>query len=166
MQEKDAANPMPVNGMLNRMNEVSSQALTYAFKSQISVDAAQQPRRVLLVEDDASLAHLEANYLTAHGYAVMIAINGELAVSALSQTIPDLVVLDLELPGTLNGWDVLQVVRQQATIPVLLTSSAETAMRKYWRTHGETKLTLDHLPKPYPMQTLLKRVERMLTIEP
>jgi hypothetical protein len=34
------------------------------------------------------------------------------------------------------------------------------------RVRGETKTTLDHLPKPYPMQTLLKRIERMLTIEP
>ena len=120
----------------------------------------------MVVEDDASLAHLVADYLTAHGYAVMTAVNGELAVAALSQSIPDLVVLDLELPGTLNGWDVLQVVRQQATIPVLLTTSAETAMRKYRRTGGETKLTLDHLPKPYPMQALLKCIERMLMIAP
>lgn len=174
MQEKNAANPMPVNGTMNLLNGASSQSQVFVYTSRMSVDAAKQPRRVLVVEDDASLAHLEADYLTAHGYAVMIAVNGELAIAALSQSIPDLVVLDLELPGTLNGWDVLQAVRlvcgqgeqKQATIPVLLTTSAETAMRKYRRTGGETKLTLDHLPKPYPMQALLKCIERMLTIEP
>jgi twitching motility two-component system response regulator PilH len=166
MQEKNAANPTPVNGTMNLLNGASSQTQVFAYTSRMSFDAAKQPRKVLVVEDDASLAHLEADYLTAHGYAVMIAVNGELAIAALSQSIPDLVVLDLELPGTLNGWDVLQAVRQQATIPVLLTTSAETAMRKYRRTGGETKLTLDHLPKPYPMQALLKCIERMLVIEP
>jgi len=166
MQEKNAANPMPVNGTMNLLNGASSQAQVFVYTSRMPFDAAKQPHRVLVVEDDASLAHLEADYLTAHGYAVMIAVNGELAIAALSQSMPDLVVLDLELPGTLNGWDVLQAVRQQATIPVLLTTSAETAMRKYRRTGGETKLTLDHLPKPYPMQALLKCIERMLMIEP
>jgi DNA-binding response OmpR family regulator len=166
MQEKNAANPMPVNGTMNLLNGASSQTQVFVYTSRMSFDAAKQPRRVLVVEDDASLAHLEADYLTAHGYAVMIAVNGELAIAALSQSIPDLVVLDLELPGTLNGWDVLQAVRQQATIPVLLTTSAETAMRKHRRTGGETKLTLDHLPKPYQMQALLKCIERMLLIEP
>ncbi len=166
MQEKDAATPRPVNGTMSLSNGASSQTQAFAYSTRMAFEAAKHQCRVLVVEDDASLAHLEADYLTAHGYAVMIAMNGELAVAALSQSIPDLVVLDLELPGTLNGWDVLQVLRQQATIPVLLTTSAETTMRKHRRTGGETKLTLDHLPKPYPMQALLKRIERMLMIEP
>ena len=166
MQEKDAATPMPVNGTMSLLNGASTQTQTFAHTTRMAFETAKQQPRVLVVEDDVSLAHLEADYLTAHCYAVMIAINGELAVAALSQSIPDLVVLDLELPGTLNGWDVLQVLRQHAAIPVLLTTSAEPTMRKYRRTGGETKLTLDHLPKPYPMQALLKRIERMLMIEP
>lgn len=166
MQNKDAAYSMPLNGTLNMLNGASSPAQTFVYPTRMSFEVTKPPPRVMVVEDDASLAHLVADYLTAHGYAVMTAVNGELAVAALSQSIPDLVVLDLELPGTLNGWDVLQVVRQQATIPVLLTTSAETAMRKYRRTGGETKLTLDHLPKPYPMQALLKCIERMLMIAP
>ncbi len=96
----------------------------------------------------------------------MIASTGELAITTLSDFNPDLVVLDLELPGLLSGWDVLQVLRQRARIPVLLTTSLTLDMRKYLRTSGETRLTLDHLPKPYPMQTLLKRVKRMLMITP
>jgi DNA-binding response OmpR family regulator len=91
----------------------------------------------------------------------MIVSNGELAITAISDFTPDLVVLDLELPGTMNGWDVLRALRTFARTPVLLTS-AETEVRKHIRSSGETKSTLDHLPKPYPMQTLLKRIERML----
>ena len=96
----------------------------------------------------------------------MIASNGEVAVAALDNFKPDLLVLDLELAGPLSGWDVLQLLRKNAAIPVLLTTSMPFDMRKYLRTHGETRSTLDHLAKPYQMQALLKCIKRMLMIAP
>src|SRR5205085_8474217 len=120
---------------------------------------------ILVVEDDTSLARLEGEVLAANGYVVAIAENGERAIAALRQSIPDLVLLDLELSGTMNGWDVLQTLRTYARTPVLLTS-AESSVRKQMRTSGEDRSTLDHLPKPYLMQTLLKRIQRMLLIAP
>jgi DNA-binding response OmpR family regulator len=123
---------------------------------------------ILLVEDDPSLARLELSWLTTQGYVVTLVENGELALDSLHETIPDLVLLDLDLPGAVSGWDVLKALRAYAgtsTTPVLLTS-AEAAAQKHLRTHGETRSTLDHLPKPYPIQTLLKRIERMLGITP
>lgn len=123
-------------------------------------------RHILVVEDDLSLASLEAGVLAAHGFAVTQVNNGEQAITALHQSTPDLVVLDFELSGNLTGLDVLQVLRLHANIPVLFTSSEETALRKYMRASGETRSTLDHLCKPYSTQTLLLRVKRMLTIAP
>jgi DNA-binding response OmpR family regulator len=120
---------------------------------------------ILLVEDDPSLARLEVGFLMAHGYIVTLVEDGELALTTLREIIPDLVLLDLDLPGTASGWDVLKALRAYAgtsTTPVLLTSAEATA-QKQLRTRGETRSTLDHLPKPYPIQTLLKRIERMLT---
>ena len=122
--------------------------------------------RILVVEDDISLARLEAHFLAAHNFTVVIASNGEGAVTALDDFTPDLVVLDLELAGPLSGWDVLQALRKNAAIPVLLTTSLPLEMRKYLRTHGETRSTLDHLAKPYQMQALLKCIKRMLMITP
>lgn len=123
---------------------------------------------ILLVEDDPLLARLELNWLTVQGYVVTLVENGELALDSLHETIPDLVLLDLDLPGTIDGWDVLKALRSYAgtsTTPVLLTS-AESAARRRLRSRGETRSTLDHLPKPYPIQTLLKRIERMLNMTP
>lgn len=123
---------------------------------------------ILLVEDDASLARLEANILAAQGYVITQVESGELAIDSLHETIPDLVLLDLELPGAVSGWDVLKALRAYAgtsTTPVLLTS-AESGTQKQLRTRGETRSTLDHLPKPYLIQTLLKRIERMLDMTP
>ncbi len=122
-------------------------------------------RQILLVEDDTSLARLEAGILSARGYVVAVATSGELAISALHQAIPDLVLLDLDLAGPVTGWDVFKALRRLARTPVLLTS-AESAARRHMRTQGESRSTLDHLPKPYPMQALLRRIERMLAMEP
>ena len=119
---------------------------------------------ILVVEDDAALATLEAEILRNHGYIVTTLPSGELAITALHRAVPDLVVLDIELPGSVNGWQVLQTLRTLASIPVLITSSSTVAVRQCMRSRGETRVTLDHLPKPFPIQTLLKRVKRMLPI--
>ncbi len=163
-QEKDTAHTRPDNGNLSALN-ASPTGQTRSRSVQQKHEKPGLPRRILVVEDDASLADLEADVLTACGYAVTIAHTGELAVLALQESVPDLVVLDLELPGGVTGWDVLQVLRTHSRIPVLLTSS-ETAVRKRIRTRGETRSTLDHLPKPYPMQALLKRIAHMLITVP
>jgi DNA-binding response OmpR family regulator len=122
-------------------------------------------QRILLVEDDVSLANLEADMLNSRGYAVSIATSGEMAIMALHQDIPDLVLLDLDLSGATTGWDVFKVLRSYSSAPVLLTS-AESAIRSSIRMQGEPRSMLDHLPKPYPLQALLKRIERMLAITP
>jgi DNA-binding response OmpR family regulator len=168
MQDKDAAYTLPDGGDMSIWNKSTlygAQSLTKPSQQQIREQGTSH--RILVVEDDSSLANLEADILTAHGYTVAIASNGEMAISVLEneKALPDLVLLDLDLSGTINGWDVLQILRTYSATPVLLTS-AESAVNRKIRTRGETRSTLDLLPKPYLMQTLLKRIERMLTIAP
>ena len=166
MHDNQAAHTTPENGNMNVSNEgkeQTEQAVSVHSLSQAG-GRAQPAHHILLVEDDHTLANLEAEILTAHGYLVVTVHSGELAVTTLRRSIPDLVVLDLELTGTIQGWDVLQELRTLASIPVLITSSSATIARKYIQSSGETRLTLDHLPKPYPMQTLLKRVKRILPL--
>ena len=166
MQDKDAAKTLPGSGNMKVLPEAYlNDAQGFVLSTQKQPGETKPVQRILVVEDDVSLAYLEGEILTAHGFVVAIAGNGELAISALRQFIPDLVLLDLELSGAMNGWDVLRALRTYTRIPVLLTS-AESAVRKQMRTSGEDKSTLDHLPKPYPMQTLLKRIRRMLMIAP
>jgi DNA-binding response OmpR family regulator len=121
---------------------------------------------ILLVEDDAVLSRLEAGILTAQGYVVTVVESGEMALENLREITPDLVLLDLDLSGLMDGWDVLKALRAGAgtsTTPVILTS-AEAMVQKHLRQSGETRSTLDHLPKPYLIPTLLQRIERMLRI--
>ena len=146
---------------MNRHGTAANASAVLADPSQQSDVRRQNIQRILVVEDDPTLAALEVEVLTAHGYTVVTVHSGELAITTLRHLIPDLVVLDLELTGNLNGWEVFQELRAIADIPVLITSSL-VSVRTYMRDSGETRCTLDHLPKPYPMQTLLKRVKRML----
>ncbi len=166
MPDKDAAYTQPDGGEMSRWNRSTSYgAQRIANLTQQQAGKQGSSQRILVVEDDASLANLEAGILAAHGYAVAIAHTGEMAITALQQALPDLVLLDLDLSGTINGWDVLQTLRTYSATPVLLTSS-ESAVNRQIRIRGETRSTLDHLPKPYLMQTLLKRIERMLAMGP
>ena len=166
MQEKEAVDTGPGSDNMRSLNDVGHEQEVPLQLTHESAEGEHIQRRILVVEDDASLAALESEVLTAHGYIVVTVHSGELAIVALQSAIPDLVVLDLELPGNINGWEVLQELRTAANTPVLVTTSAATAVRQHILSRGESRYTLDHLPKPYPMQTLLKRVKRMLMIAP
>lgn len=166
MQDKGAAYMLPDGGDMSIWNKSTlygAQSLVNPTQQQVREQGSSY--HILVVEDDSSLANLEADILKAHGYIVAIASNGEMAITALEQALPDLVLLDLDLSGAINGWDVLQMLRTFSVTPVLLTS-AESAVNRQIRIRGETRSTLDLLPKPFLMQTLLKRIERMLTIAP
>ena len=166
MQDNKAAYTLPDGGDTSIRNNVTTygdQSLTNPMQQQDS--ELGLPYHILVVEDDSSLANLEAGILKAHGYMVAIASNGEIAITILEHNVPDLVLLDLDLSGTIDGWDVLQMLRSYSSTPVLLTS-AESSVNRQIRVRGESRSTLDLLPKPFLMQTLLKRIERMLTIAP
>jgi DNA-binding response OmpR family regulator len=167
MHEQEAVDTGPGNGDMSLLQgEAHEIPVLQHPKQEIPEGTSRTIQRILVVEDDPTLATLESEILTAHGYIVVTVHSGELAITALRSAIPDLVVLDLELPGSIKGWEVLQMLRTTASIPVLVTTSATTAVRQHIRSRGESRITLDHLPKPYPMQTLLKRVKRMLMIAP
>ncbi|HWZ18846.1 MAG TPA: response regulator [Ktedonobacteraceae bacterium] len=166
MQDNKAAYTLPDGGdmsILNNSTPYEDQSFTNSMQQQArDLDSSYH---ILVVEDDSSLANLEAGILKSQGYLVAIASNGELAITILEHDVPDLVLLDLDLSGTINGWDVLQMLRSYSSTPVLLTS-AESSVNRQIRVRGESRSTLDLLPKPFLMQTLLKRIKRMLTIAP
>lgn len=165
MQDNDAANILPGSGDMSAQNRSQQHYMQRHVPSAgIATERSHTRQRILLVEDDTSLAALEAEVLTAHGYTVVIVESGDLALARMHSFAPDLVVLDLELTGTLNGLDVLHTLRTYTNVPVLFTTSATPEARRITRGSGESRLTLDHLPKPYSMSTLLKHVQRLLMV--
>ena len=122
-------------------------------------DAAPPPvLRALVVEDEPALADLVADYLTRDGFEVEIARDGEDAVRRARSLDPDVVVLDLGLPGI----DGVEVCRQLRTFSdcyvVMLTARAEEVDKLVGLTVGAD----DYMTKPFSPRELVARVRAML----
>src|SRR5918993_399438 len=115
--------------------------------------------RVLIVEDNQDLAFGLRNNLEIEGYAVDVAADGPAGVSAARAVPPDLVVLDLMLPG-MDGYRVLRQMREDGlAMPVLiLTAKGEEADKVLGFRLGAD----DYVTKPFGVLELLARVEALL----
>jgi DNA-binding response OmpR family regulator len=115
-------------------------------------------QRILLIEDDARLAAMVADYLGAAGYRVVTAATGEAGLAALTREASDVVVLDLMLPG-IDGLEVCRRLRKLSDVPVLmLTARGDAADRVVGLELGAD----DYLPKPFEPRELLARLRAIL----
>jgi len=115
--------------------------------------------RLLLVEDEPALARGLADNFRDEGYDVRVVGRGDEVLAALRDAPPDLVVLDIMLPGR-SGLDVLRDLRAAGeTLPVLmLTAKADVVDRVVGLELGAD----DYLPKPFAVRELLARVRALL----
>jgi DNA-binding response OmpR family regulator len=115
--------------------------------------------RILLTEDDASLAEALQMALTRDGYAVDTVSNGAHADQALRDSVFDLVILDLQLPK-LDGYEVLRRLRQRDTsLPVLILSGREKPQEKVFALDLGAD---DYLAKPFSLNELQARVRALM----
>ncbi len=122
-----------------------------------------KPRRLLVVEDEKSLAVTLSDRLLADGYAVEVRTTGEAALEAVAASSFDLVLLDVMLPG-MDGFGVCMELRRRGhDLPVLmLTARAEVREKILGLKLGAD----DYLGKPFDMLELLARVEALLRRRP
>jgi two-component system phosphate regulon response regulator PhoB len=117
--------------------------------------------RILVVDDEPDITALVAYHLAKAGYRVSTASNGTEAIRTATEQRPDIVVLDLMLPG-LSGLDVLQALRKQAETRevgvILLTARREEADRIRGLSLGAD----DYLTKPFSPHELTLRVAAIL----
>ncbi len=116
-------------------------------------------RRVLVIEDDPSIALGLRINLEGEGYEVLWAEDGEIGLRMARESQPDLVILDVMLPK-LNGFQVLQTVRREGfMMPIIVLSARTGEMEKV------TGLELgaeDYVAKPFSLAELLARVRAAL----
>ena len=121
------------------------------------------PKRILIVDDEPHIRRLLAHRLTADGFQVAEADNGEQGLEAIDEFPPDLVLLDLMMPGA-NGLEVLACIRSapaHAGIPVIiLTAKGQDTDRELAFAGGAT----DFVTKPFSPMKLLARIHEILGV--
>lgn len=114
--------------------------------------------RILIVEDDATLQEtLEYNLLN-QGYDVVKAGNGYAAIESARNLNPDLVLLDLMLPG-IDGFEVCRILRRESSVPILMLTARTEEVDKIV---GLEVGADDYLTKPFSMRELVARVKALL----
>lgn len=110
---------------------------------------------IMLVEDDTGIREMTQNYLEQVGYRVFSAENGELALANLDKVNPDLVLLDIEMPG-MDGFTVCQEMRKKLTIPIIfLTVRRDTVDKvRCFELGGD-----DFVTKPFDFEELEARIK-------
>lgn len=121
------------------------------------------PTRVLIVEDNDDLAFGLRRTLEAEGYLVRVASNGDDALVAVKETAPQLIILDLMMPGP-DGFSVLERLRRGGhTMPVLILSARSDERDKL---RGFRSGADDFVTKPFGVRELVARVAALLRRAP
>jgi two-component system, OmpR family, alkaline phosphatase synthesis response regulator PhoP len=115
-------------------------------------------KSILVVEDEPGIAKLTRDYLEHAGFAVRIAETGEAAIQAVHHDRPDLVVLDLGLPG-IDGLDVTRAIRRDSALPVIMVTARADELDKLL---GLELGADDYMTKPFSPRELVARVRAVL----
>ncbi len=115
-------------------------------------------RTVLVVEDEPQIADVLRQYLEKDGYHVAVTHDGERAADEYSRLRPDLVLLDLMLPG-LDGWEVTRRIRRQAETPIIMLTARDAEADKLI---GLELGADDYITKPFSPREVVARVRAVL----
>ena len=115
-------------------------------------------RKILIVEDDEKLCRELGTFLTNNGYQAESLPEGEYTVKAILEAQPDLVLLDLGLPGT-DGLYLCRELRKVCELPVIVITSQDTQMAELM---SMSQGADDFVTKPFHLQILLARIEAVL----
>lgn len=114
--------------------------------------------RALIIDDDQKLLELLSNYLDEFGISCLSAGDGESGMELLKETQPDIVILDIQMPGV-DGLAVCRMVRQTSTVPIIILSARGEATD---RIVGLEMGADDYMAKPFEPRELVSRIRSIL----
>lgn len=126
-------------------------------------DSIQQDR-ILVIDDLPNNLRLLSQMLTLHGYEVRLVPDGRLAVASITAFQPDLILLDIKMPG-LDGYEVCQTLKSNPNtkdIPVIFLSALNEAFDKV---KGFKVGASDYISKPFQVEEVLARIQHQLKIK-
>lgn len=135
--------------------------MTFQFKSSSIIHTGgglTLNKKVLIIEDETELADIIRDYLKKDNFEVIICNSGNEALTIFNKVQPDIILLDLMLPG-IDGLEILRNIRLQSTLPVIIISAKETELD---RILGLGLGADDYVVKPFSIKELVARVKAQL----
>src|SRR5690242_9061624 len=129
-------------------------SLRYHCEKQRVYNMSKGGARIVVVDDEVEIVRALQRSLTAHGFEVFTASSGEEALEAVAHYRPDVMVLDLGLPG-MSGLDVCREVRKQSNLPIIVLSVKDTERDKVQALDLGAD---DYVSKPFGMNEVLARI--------
>lgn len=113
---------------------------------------------VMVVDDDINICELQRLYLEKENFKVTVSHNGRKAVEIFKATAPDIVILDIMLPG-MDGWEVCREIRKVSAIPIIMLSAKDETFNKVL---GLELGADDYMVKPFEPKELIARIRAVL----
>jgi DNA-binding response OmpR family regulator len=114
---------------------------------------------IVVIEDDANISDLVDMYLRREGFRVLQTVDGESGLATIEREKPRLAILDVGLPGAVDGFEVCRRLRARATVPVLMLSARDGEID---RVLGLELGADDYVTKPFSPRELVARVKAVL----
>jgi len=114
--------------------------------------------RILIIEDESDILEILRSFLTTQGYEVTATSSGTEGLRQFTEVEPDLVLLDVILPGK-NGWEVLKEIRTQSDTPVIMLTALGRIDDKV---KGLSQGADDYIKKPFDLEEMKARIEAVL----
>ncbi|MCH4153385.1 MAG: response regulator transcription factor [Saccharofermentans sp.] len=114
--------------------------------------------KVLLIDDDPGIIEVLKLYFEKEGYQVFTCMQGDKAVATYNSTQPDIIILDLMLPGT-DGNDICREIRKTSEVPIIMLTARTDTLDKII---GLELGADDYIPKPFESKEVLARVKAVL----
>lgn len=120
-------------------------------------------QKVLVIDDSRQILSILETVLEEAGYIPLLASGGETGLRLFEAEQPDLVVLDISLPG-MDGWEVCRRIRRQSQVPIIMLSAAHSSVDD--RVKGLDLGANDYIVKPFNQNEFMARVRANLRIAP
>ena len=118
-------------------------------------------RKILIIEDEKSLAQVLEDTFSQEGFEIIKAFDGENGVDKFYNEKPDLILLDINLPKKL-GWEVFKEIRETSNIPIIMMTARDSDSDEY---NGLSIGADDYITKPFNLKILLLKVKKLLKLD-
>ena len=114
--------------------------------------------RILIADDEALMRQLVADFLRPEGYEVLEAVDGKQALDIFNEQKPDLVLLDVMMPGY-DGWTVCREIRRTSTVPIIMITAKDEEIDQLFAYDLGVD---DYITKPFSPKLLVAKMKALL----